>query len=112
MGTNRKHPRTPGEVLREDFMRPRKLSFPKLATMTGFEKHTLWSVVEGRRHISVRLAEALAKALGTTADFWLGLQLDCDMHMLRCSGMLGATDRKAFVERGLIGDCSGPFQKR
>ena len=73
------HPH-PGLVLRRDFLVKRGLSQAQLARLMSVPPQSLNAVVRGRRSVSVPMARKLAAALGTTAEFWLDLQRDNDLH--------------------------------
>ena len=64
----------PGEVLREEFMKPLGLSAVAVAKGLGVSPATVHLVLRGRRGVSAELAMRLARYVGTTAEFWVGLQ--------------------------------------
>ncbi|MFN7563303.1 MAG: HigA family addiction module antitoxin [Prosthecobacter sp.] len=70
----------PGEVLLEDFLKPLGISQYRLAVACGLPHSRITDIVKGRRGISADTALRLAKALGTSADLWLGLQKDFDVE--------------------------------
>ena len=70
---------TPGEILQEEFLEPLGISRYRLAKAMGVEQTAVGEIVNGRRAISVAMAYRLAGALGTTPQFWLGLQRDYDL---------------------------------
>lgn len=70
---------TPGEILREEFMEPLKISSYKLAHTIGTSQTAIGEILNGRREISVAMAYKLSKAFRTTPDFWLNLQRDYDI---------------------------------
>lgn len=70
---------TPGEILKEGFLEPLGISQYRLAKAMGVEQTAVGEIVNGRRAISVAMAYRLAGALGTTPQFWLGLQRDYDV---------------------------------
>jgi addiction module HigA family antidote len=69
----------PGEVLREEFMQPLGLSANALARAVRVPANRISSVVNGQRGVTADTALRLAKALGTTPDFWLNLQKQYDL---------------------------------
>jgi addiction module HigA family antidote len=69
----------PGEVLKEEFMRPLGLSANALARAVRVPANRISSVVSGQRSVTADTALRLAKALGTTPDFWLNLQKQYDL---------------------------------
>jgi len=76
-------PVTPGEILREEFMVPLGLSGRALAAELGIPANRLTEIIAARRAITAETALLLADRLGTTAEFWLGLQLAFDLEQAR-----------------------------
>jgi addiction module HigA family antidote len=70
----------PGEVLREDFMVPTGTSINKLALDLHVAPSRILEIVKGKRAITADTALRLAQYLGTTPDFWLGLQMQYDLE--------------------------------
>jgi addiction module HigA family antidote len=76
-------PVTPGEVLREEFMVPLGLSGRTLAAELGIPANRVTEIVAARRAITAETALLLSKRFGTTAEFWLGLQMAFDLEQAR-----------------------------
>ena len=70
----------PGEVLLEDFLKPLGISQYRLAVACELPHSRITDIIKGRRSISADTALRLAKAFGTSADLWLGLQRDFDVE--------------------------------
>ena len=68
----------PGEVLRHEFMAPRRLTAPVLAMTSGLSLSTVAYLLAGETSINEPIARKLADALGTSIDFWMTLQSDYD----------------------------------
>jgi addiction module HigA family antidote len=64
----------PGEILREEFLKPMKLSVYQLAKELHVPAPRLNDVVLQKRGVSADTAIRLAKFFGTSEQFWLGLQ--------------------------------------
>ncbi|TWB58602.1 HigA family addiction module antitoxin [Nitrospirillum viridazoti] len=64
----------PGEVLREEFMEPLGLTAGKIAKACGVPRTRIERVASEQTEVTADTALRLAKALGTTAQFWLNLQ--------------------------------------
>src|ERR1035437_4259462 len=77
----------PGETLREDVLEPLGMSVNQLAKALGITATRLNDVARGRRAITADTALRLARYLGTSAEFWLGLQLEYDLRTARQTGM-------------------------
>ena len=68
----------PGEVLKEEFLVPMEISQYKLAKAIGVQPIRISEICAGKRGITADTALRLARALGTSPGFWLGLQADYD----------------------------------
>jgi len=82
-GTDRIGPVTPGEVLKEEFMVPLGLSGRALAREFGVPSNRITEIVAGDRTISAETAIMLGERFGTTAEFWLNLQMAHDLEQAR-----------------------------
>jgi len=65
---------SPGEILREEFMKPLRLSGTELARELKVPANRINDIVRDRREISADTALRLARYFGTTARFWLNAQ--------------------------------------
>ena len=80
MGTQEKlAPVHPGEILLEEFMKPLGLSQTRLGRDLGVSPRRINEIVHGKRSVTADSALRLSRYLGTSADFWLGLQADYDL---------------------------------
>jgi addiction module HigA family antidote len=73
----------PGEVLREEFLVPLKLSAGSLAKACGLPRTRIERIASEQTGITADTALRLAKALGTTPQLWLNLQTDYDLQIAR-----------------------------
>jgi antitoxin HigA-1 len=73
----------PGEILREDFMKPRGLSQNALARALRVPPRRINEIVLERRGITADTALRLARFFGTSAEIWTGLQADYDLRLAR-----------------------------
>ena len=73
----------PGEVLLEEFLKPMDISQNALARAMGVPPRRINEIVLGMRAISADTALRLARALGTSEQFWMGLQADYDLEEAR-----------------------------
>jgi antitoxin HigA-1 len=71
---NGMRPVHPGEVLREEFLLPLDMSANRLAHALGIPTNRISEIVGERRSITADTALRLARALGTSAEFWMNLQ--------------------------------------
>ena len=74
---------TPATVLREDFLKPLKLSQYALAKAIGVPQIRVSEIVHGKRAITPDTALRLARYFGTSAEFWIGMQATYDLEMAR-----------------------------
>ncbi len=70
----------PGEVLREEFMKPFEISAYRLSKELGIPQTRISEILRGRRRVSADTALRLSKYFGNSAKFWLGLQDDYDLE--------------------------------
>jgi addiction module HigA family antidote len=73
----------PGEVLLEEFLKPLDISQNKLARAMGVPPRRINEIVHGKRAVTADTAIRLARALGTSEQFWMGLQADYDLEVAR-----------------------------
>jgi len=73
----------PGEILREEFMKPLQLSSYRLAKELKLAAPRVNDIVRERRAITADTAVRLSKYFGMPAEFWLGLQADYDIRMAK-----------------------------
>ena len=76
-------PTHPGEVLREDFLKPLGMSQYALAKALGVPEIRVSAIVNGKRGITPDTALRLARYFGTSAEFWLGMQATYDLEAAR-----------------------------
>ena len=73
-------PLHPGEMLREDFMRPLGLSANALAIALRVPVTRISEIVRERRGITADTALRLARYFNMTPEFWMRLQMDFDLE--------------------------------
>jgi addiction module HigA family antidote len=73
----------PGEVLLEEFLKALDISQNKLARAMGVPPRRINEIVHGKRAVTADTAIRLARALGTSEQFWMGLQADYDLEEAR-----------------------------
>lgn len=78
-------PLTPGEVLAEEFLRPLGLSASALARELGVPANRVTAILHGQRAVSADTALRLAARFGTTAEFWMNLQVAHDLDQARAA---------------------------
>ncbi|HFD87398.1 MAG TPA: addiction module antidote protein, HigA family [Gammaproteobacteria bacterium] len=73
----------PGEVLLEEFLKPLDISQNRLARTMAVPPRRINEIVHGKRAVTADTAIRLARALGTSEQFWMGLQADYDLEEAR-----------------------------
>src|SRR5260370_28246223 len=84
----------PGEILREDFMKPVGLTVNKLALELHVPATRIGGIVHGRRRITAGTALRLARYFNTNAEFWLNLQAFSELEVTRRSGKVSEIERQ------------------
>jgi len=78
-----KRPVHPGEVLSEDVLVPLGMSANKLAHALHIPANRISEIIAGRRSLTADTALRLARFLGTSPEFWIGLQSEYDLDTAR-----------------------------
>lgn len=73
----------PGDVLREDFLKPIGMSVNKLALSLGVPATRMGEIVNGRRAVTSDTALRLARFFGTTPEFWMNMQAGYELETAR-----------------------------
>jgi antitoxin HigA-1 len=81
--TKKLKPMHPGEVLREEFLIPLKMSAGALARVCRLPRTRIERIANEQTGISANTALRLGKALNTTAQLWLNLQMDYDIQVAK-----------------------------
>ena len=73
----------PGEILMEQFLKPLALSQNKLALEIRVPPRRINEIVKGRRRVTADTAMRLARFFKVTPEYWMGLQADYDLDVVR-----------------------------
>ncbi|MDO9530193.1 MAG: HigA family addiction module antitoxin [Syntrophales bacterium] len=76
-------PITPGEILRDDFMKPMGISINQLARDLAVPPNRISEIVNGKRAITADTALRLQRYFRIEAQFWLNLQSEYDLRMMK-----------------------------
>ena len=76
-------PINPGEILREDFMEALNISINQLARDLSVAPHRISEIVNGKRAITADTALRLQRYFRVEAQFWLNLQTEYDLRMMK-----------------------------
>ena len=75
----RRKPTHPGEILREDVIKPLGLTVTEAAKRLGVARKTLSELINCRSSMSPEMAVRIGKATKTTPDSWLYMQAKLDL---------------------------------
>ncbi len=73
----------PGEILREEFLKPMGISINRLARDIVVPPGRISEIVNSKRGITADTALRLARFFGTSPDVWLGLQVEYDLRVAK-----------------------------
>src|SRR5947208_7277332 len=71
---------TPGEILEEEFLKPKGITQYRLAKDIGVPPRRINEIVKGQRAITADTALRLGRYFGMSAEFWLNLQTHYDLE--------------------------------
>ncbi|MBI3665579.1 MAG: HigA family addiction module antidote protein [Acidobacteria bacterium] len=71
----------PGEILREEFLKPLGMSAHQLALALRVPATRINDIVNEKRGLTADTALRLARYFGTTAKFWLNLQASYELEV-------------------------------
>jgi antitoxin HigA-1 len=77
-----KNPPHPGELI-GDTLDEQKVSIVEAARGLGITRQQLHNLIAGRSGITPEMAVKLEKAIGSTADTWLRMQMNYDLARVR-----------------------------
>lgn len=77
-----KNPAHPGEVLRE-YIDSAGITVGQAAEAIAYTRPNLSKVLNGRADVETDLAIKLSLAFGTSAEFWLNMQMNYDLAQAR-----------------------------
>jgi addiction module HigA family antidote len=76
-------PIPPGEILREEFMRPLGISVSALARDIAVPANRISQIVNAKRAVSADTALRLGKYFGVSPEIWLDLQSEYELRLAR-----------------------------
>jgi addiction module HigA family antidote len=74
-----KNPTHPGAIVREDCLKPLRLTVTEGARRLGVGRQALSNLVNEKAAVSIEMAYRLSKAFGSTPETWLGMQMAFDL---------------------------------
>lgn len=75
----------PGAILQEEFLEPLGLSAYALAKAISVPRNRITKLTHGERAVTADTALRLSRFFGTSADFWLALQMSYDLEATRAA---------------------------
>lgn len=78
--TNRK-PTHPGEILLEEFLKPKKMTQLELAKRMRVPVQRVNTLINEKRGVTPETAILLSQVFGTTPQFWMNLQTNYDLFV-------------------------------
>ena len=78
---NRRKPMHPGEVLREDVLKPLHLTVIEAAKRLNINRKTLSALLNVKSSLSPEMAVRIGKATMTTPESWLYMQAKFDLWL-------------------------------
>ena len=79
----KRKPTHPGEIVKEDFMKPFGLTQTQLAEELNTTFRTINEIINEKRNISPEMAIKLARYFGTTEELWMNLQNQYDLYQVK-----------------------------
>jgi addiction module HigA family antidote len=73
------NPPHPGEIIREECLKPLGLSVTEAAAGLGVTRKALSELLNGHSGVSPKMAIRLSKAFGSSPETWLRLQMQYDL---------------------------------
>jgi addiction module HigA family antidote len=77
------NPPHPGVIIREDCLKPLRLSVTAAAEWLGVSRQSMSELLNGRNGVSAEMAIRLEKAGWSTAETWLRVQAKHDLWQAR-----------------------------
>jgi addiction module HigA family antidote len=75
----KRRPTTPGEMLLEEYLKPAGITQVALGAKMRVPIQRVNGIISGRRAVTAETAILLSRALGTTPELWLNLQVAVDL---------------------------------
>lgn len=75
-------PLSPGEILLEEYLVPMGISQNAMARAIGVSPRAINEIVLGKRAITPAMSIRFGAFFGQSAEFWHGLQVECDFRAL------------------------------
>lgn len=81
----KRKPTSPGEILREEFLKPLEMTQKQLADHIGCDVKVVNRIVNEKSSLTAEMALKLGAALSTSPEFWLNAQMAVDVFQAQKS---------------------------
>jgi antitoxin HigA-1 len=75
-----RRPSHPGEILLELYLKPLGITQMELARRMGVPIQRVNTLINGKRDVSPETAILLSRVFKTTSQYWMNLQMNCDLY--------------------------------
>lgn len=75
-----RNPVLPGEILLKEFLVPLGITQVELAHKMNIPIQRINTIINGKRNMTAETAVLLSRALNTSVEFWMNLQVACDIY--------------------------------
>lgn len=79
MRTMKRQPIHPGNILKEDYLKPLSITIQDMAAILGVSRKTLSKILNEHGAVTPDMALRLSRAFDTTPELWLNLQRNYDL---------------------------------
>jgi len=76
----KRRPTHPGRILLEEFLLPLEMTQLELARRMGVPIQRVNTLINGKRDMTAETAILLGRVLNTSSEFWMNLQVACDLY--------------------------------
>jgi addiction module HigA family antidote len=75
-----REPVKPGEILLKEFLEPLEMSQVELSRKMSVPVQRINTLINGKRDMTAETAILLSRVLNTSVEFWMNLQVACDIY--------------------------------
>lgn len=75
-----RNPVLPGEILLKEFLEPLGITQVELAHKMNVPIQRINTIINGKRNMTAETAVLLSRVLNTSVEFWMNLQVACDIY--------------------------------
>src|SRR3989338_1895041 len=94
----KRRPTHPGEILKEEFLKPLKISQIQLVKDLNTTFRTINEIIHEKRGVSPEMAIKLSRYFGTSPELWLNLQNQYDLYKAKEKGQGNLGHIKPYAE--------------